>query len=187
MNKKYNIIYADPPWQYKVYSKKGAGRSAESHYPTMNIDDICNLPISEIADKNATLFLWATFPNLKEAFDVIKAWGFTYKTVAFTWIKQNKRSNTLFWGMGYWTRANAEICLLATKGTPQRKSAAVHQVIISHIEQHSKKPDETRDRIVQLMGNLPRIELFARQRAKGWDAWGNEIDSDIEFISIDKN
>ena len=148
MNKKYNIIYADPPWQYKVYSKKGAGRSAESHYPTMNIDDICNLPISEIADKNATLFLWVTFPNLKEAFDVIKAWGFTYKTVAFTWIKQNKRSNTLFWGMGYWTRANAEICLLATKGTPQRKSAAVHQVIISHIEQHSKKPDETRDRIV---------------------------------------
>lgn len=186
-NNKKEPFDADPPWQYKVYSKKGAGRSAESHYPTMNIDDICNLPISEIADKNATLFLWVTFPNLKEAFDVIKAWGFTYKTVAFTWIKQNKRSNTLFWGMGYWTRANAEICLLATKGTPQRKSAAVHQVIISHIEQHSKKPDETRDRIVQLMGNLPRIELFARQRAKGWDAWGNEIDSDIEFISIDKN
>lgn len=179
MSRKYNIIYADPPWQYKVYSKKGAGRSAESHYPTMPLEDICKLPISNIAADNCVLFLWATFPNLQEAFEVIKAWGFTYKTVAFVWVKSNKKSDSLFWGMGYWTRANAEVCLLATKGAPKRQSASVHQVIISHIEQHSKKPAETRHRIVQLMGDLPRIELFARQQADGWDCWGNEVSCDI--------
>lgn len=187
MNKKYNIIYADPPWQYKTYSKKGAGRSAESHYPTMPIKDICNLPVSQIAADDCTLFLWATFPNLQEALQVITAWGFEFKTVGFTWIKLNKKSDSLFWGMGYWTRSNAEICIIATKGKPRRQSASVHQVIISHIEEHSKKPNETRNRIVQLMGDLPRIELFARQKIEGWEAWGNEIDSDIEFISIDKN
>lgn len=111
---------------------------------------------------------------MQEAFEVLKAWGFTYKTVAFVWVKQNKVSDSLFWGMGYWTRANAEICLIATKGTPKRKSRSVHQVILSHIEEHSKKPDEVRKRIVELCGDVPRIELFARQAAEGWDCWGNE-------------
>lgn len=179
--KKYNIIYADPPWHYKVYSKKGAGRSAESHYPTMSIEEISKLPISKIAAENSALFIWVTFPQLKEVFNVIEAWGFTYKTVAFTWVKLNKKNDSLFWGMGYWTRSNSEICLLATKGAPKRQSAAVHQVILSHIEEHSKKPDEIRNRIVDLMGDLPRIELFARQKVDGWDAWGNEIQSDIEL------
>lgn len=82
---------------------------------------------------------------------------------------------TLSFGMGFWTRANAEICIIATKGKPKRKSAAVHQVIMSHIEEHSKKPNETRERIVKLLGDLPRIELFARQPADGWDCWGNEV------------
>ena len=177
--KKYGIIYADPPWHYRVCSKKGAGRSAESHYPTMTIEEIQALPVSELADKDCALFMWITFPLLKESLSVLSAWGFKFKTIAFVWIKQNRKSDSLFWGMGYWTRANAEFCVLATKGKPKRMAKNVHQVIVSHIEEHSKKPDEARRRIVRLMGDLPRIELFARQKSAGWDVWGNEVESDI--------
>ncbi len=172
---KYSVIYADPPWSYRVWSSKGAGRSAENHYPTMSIEDIRALPVAELADKDCALFLWVTFPTLREAMTVLDAWGFTYKTVAFVWIKENRQTPSLFWGLGYWTRSNAEVCILATKGSPKRFSAGVHQVIMSPIEQHSKKPDETRDRIVKLMGDVPRVELFARQTAPGWDVWGNEV------------
>ena len=153
--KKYSVIYADPPWRYKVYSKKGLGRSAESHYPTMSLEDIKALPIGELAAKDCALFMWITFPCMQEAFQVLEAWGFEYKTTAFVWIKQNRVSDSLFWGMGYWTRANAELCILATKGHPKRASPGVHQVIMSHIEEHSKKPEEARNRIVQLMGDVP--------------------------------
>lgn len=180
-NKKYGVIYADPPWAYKVWSKKGQGRSAENHYPTMDIADIRALPVGELADKDCALFLWVTFPCLKEGLSVLESWGFTYKTVAFVWVKQNKKSDNLFWGLGYWTRANAEICILATKGSPRRMDAGVHQVILSHIEEHSKKPQEARDRIVRLMGDVPRIELFARSKAEGWDVWGNEVECDISM------
>jgi N6-adenosine-specific RNA methylase IME4 len=145
----------------------------------MSIDEIKALPVGELADKNCALFMWLTFPCLYEALDVLKAWGFQYKTVAFVWVKQNRKSNGLFWGMGYWTRANGELCILATRGQPKRISPRVHQIIISHVEQHSKKPDEARDRIIALMGDIPRIELFARQATKGWDVWGNEVNSDI--------
>jgi len=179
--KKYSIIYADPPWRYKVYSKKGLGRSAESHYPTMELEDIQSLPVGELADTDCILFMWTTIPLLKDCFSVMKAWGFEYKTVGFVWIKQNRKSDSLFWGMGHWTRANAEFCMLATKGHPKRKSAGVHQVIISHIEEHSKKPDIVRSKIIELVGDLPRVELFAREKADGWDAWGNEVDCDIEL------
>ena len=179
--KKYGLILADPPWAYRVWSKKGAGRSAESHYPTMTIEDICALPVSELAAKDCILFLWVTFPTIREASSVIDAWGFQYKTVAFAWVKQNRKSDSLFWGMGYWTRANVELCLLATRGHPKRCSASVHQVITAPVEQHSKKPDEVRDRIVTLAGDIPRIELFARQVTPGWDVWGNEVPSSIQF------
>ena len=172
---KYRVIYADPPWAYRVWSKKGNGRSAESHYPTMSIEEIADLPVKELADENCALFLWVTFPLLREIWKIIDAWGFTYKSVAFVWIKQNKKADSLFWGMGYWTRANAEICILATKGSPKRYSKRVHQVIVSHIEEHSKKPEEARKRIEQLMGDVPRIELFARRETPGWDVWGNEV------------
>lgn len=174
--KKYEIILADPPWAYRVWSKKGAGRSAENHYPTMDIAAIRSLPVKELAARDCALFLWVTFPTLKEAFTVIEAWGFTYKTVAFAWVKQNRKAPTLFWGLGYWTRANVELCLLATRGQPKRRSAGVHQVILSPVEAHSKKPDETRERIVALMGDVPRVELFARQATPGWDVWGNEVE-----------
>jgi N6-adenosine-specific RNA methylase IME4 len=179
--KKYGIVYADPPWQYKVYSDKGKGRSAENHYPTMTIEDISALPISEIVADDAVLFLWITFPMLLEGFRVIEAWGFRYKTVAFVWIKLNRKKPSLFWGLGFWTRANAEICLLATKGKPKRISAKVHQVIMSPVEEHSKKPDESRKRIEALLGDISRIELFARGKTDGWDVWGNEVKSDIAF------
>lgn len=173
--KRYNIIYADPPWAFRAWSKKGNDRSAERHYHTMSIDDIKALPVGKIADKDCVLFMWATFPTIGNALSVIKAWGFTYKTAAFVWTKQNKKTPTLFWGMGFWTRSNAEVCLLATKGTPKRKSAKVHQVIQSPVERHSKKPDEARRRIVELLGDLPRIELFAREQVDGWDVWGDEV------------
>lgn len=176
--KKYKIIYADPPWGY--VQKKVRGGAAR-HYPTMGIEDICALPVPQIADDDCVLFLWTTFPQIAAALKLIKAWGFSYKTVAFVWLKQNKKSHTWFFGLGFWTRGNAEICLLATKGHPKRQSSRVHQFIISPIEQHSKKPDETREKIVELMGDLPRIELFARQHTPGWDAWGNEIASDISL------
>lgn len=123
-------------------------------------------------------------PKLNECFEVIKSWGFTYKTVAFTWIKKNKIADSFFWGMGRWTRANAELCLMATKGKPKRISAAVHSVVYTPIERHSKKPDEVRQRIVKLLGNLPRVELFAREKTDGWDAWGNEVESDIVMESV---
>ena len=161
--KKYPVIYADPPWQYRVYSKKGLGRSAESHYPTMGIDEIRALPVAELAEKDCALFLWVTVPCLLEGLSVLQAWGFQYKTIAFVWIKQNKKADSLFWGMGYWTRSNAEFCILATRGSP--------------------KPQEARERIVQLMGDVPRIELFARQKTPGWDVGGNEVESDIEMES----
>ena len=170
--KQYCVIYADPPWAYDNHASRAA---AASHYETMTQEDIAALPVPEIAAKDCALFLWATFPMLKQALEIIEAWGFHYKTCAFTWIKQNPRGDELFMGIGNWTRSNAEVCLLATRGKPKRVCKKVRSVIVSHIEQHSKKPDETRRRIDELMGDVPRIELFARTRAIGWDSWGNEV------------
>ena len=114
-----------------------------------------------------------------EALRLIKAWGFQYKSVAFVWLKKNRKADSWFYGLGFWTRGNAEICLLATKGHPKRQAANIHQFIISPIEAHSKKPDEAREKIVALMGDLPRVELFARQTPPGWDVWGNEVESTV--------
>lgn len=172
---KYNIIYADPPWQFSAWSSK-AQKHVTRYYATMDSQEIMALPMEKIAADNAVLFLWATFPTLPLALETIKAWGFTYKTCAFTWVKQYRKSRSIFWGMGYYTRSNAEVCLLATKGKPlPRLSHRVHSVIVSPVEEHSKKPDEARNRITELFGDLPRIELFARQHADGWDCWGNEV------------
>ena len=175
---KFSIIYADPPWRYEQKNRQG---SAELHYPTMSIEEICSLPVADLAAKDSVLFLWATFPQLPEALKVIKAWGFSYRSVAFVWIKRNRRSYSWFYGLGYWTRGNAEICLLAVKGHPKRKSTGVHQLIVSPIERHSKKPDEARRKIVELMGDIPRVELFAREKKPGWDVWGNEVESAPEL------
>lgn len=147
----------------------------------MSIDELCALPVETLAEKDCLLFLWATFPQLPEALRLIKAWGFSFKTVAFVWLKLNRKSPTWFYGLGYWTRGNAEICLLAKRGHPKRYSKSVHQFIISQVEEHSKKPDITREKIIELAGDLPRAELFARQKIPGWDAWGNEVDSDFSL------
>lgn len=179
--KKYSIIYADPPWSFKTYSDKGKGKAPEQHYKTMSKKHIQELDIQSISADDCTLFLWVTFPCLEEGLELIKKWGFTYKTCAFNWVKKNKKSNSWFWGLGYWTRANSELCLLATKGNPKRLSKSVHQIIDTPIQEHSKKPDITRNRIVELMGDLPRVELFARQKVVGWDSWGNEVACDISL------
>ena len=176
MGKKYKIIYADPPWQYRVYSKKGQGRSAENHYHTMNIKDIMALPVDKIADKDCILFLWITFPCLKEGIEVMERWGFKYKTCGFNWVKRNKKKNTYFMGLGFWTRSNSEVCLIGTKGQPKRVSKSVLHICDARIMEHSKKPAEIRERIVELCGELPRVELFARDKVKGWDSLGDEID-----------
>jgi len=180
---KYQIIYADPPWSYKVWSKKtDSGRTAKSHYNTMSNEDIQKLPIQNIADKNCVLFLWVTAPCLIEGIELIKKWGFNYKTIGFTWVKKNKKADSWFWGMGHYTRANAELCLLATKGKPlKRINKGIHQIVDDRIREHSQKPNSVRKRIVELFGDLPRIELFAREKTSGWDIWGNEIKNDIEL------
>ena len=176
INKKYNIIYADPPWSYRDKASAG-NRGASFKYDVQDHKWICGLPVENISDDNCVLFLWITMPQLPNVFEVIKEWGFVYKTCAFTWVKRNKLQPSWFWGMGNWTRANSELCLLATKGKPKRVSAAVHSVVDTPIEKHSKKPNVVKDRIVQLCGDLPRIELFARQKTEGWDVWGDELRS----------
>jgi len=173
---RYQIILADPPWSYN--DKAAAGkRGASFKYPTMSVDEICALPVRDIAADNCVLFLWVTPPFVFEAAKVIEAWGFTYKTKAFTWVKYTENGK-LFFGMGNWTRSNSEDCLLAIRGKPKRQDAGVPQIIRSRVLNHSVKPPETRDRIVRLMGDLPRIELFARQKVDGWTSWGLDAKED---------
>lgn len=140
----------------------------------MKNEDIYNLPIENIADDNCILFLWATFPNLQEALNTIKAWGFEYKTCGFNWIKKNK-NGTNFFGIGWYTKSNSEVCLIGTKGKAPKASNKVSQIVESVREKHSKKPDIVRDKIVEFSGDIPRIELFARNKVDGWDCWGNEV------------
>ena len=134
-----------------------------------------SIPVPLVFKQKNLLFLWTTMPQLPNVFEVINSWGFKYKTCGFTWVKKNKIKDSWFMGMGNWTRSNAELCLLSVKGKPKRVNASVLSVVDTPIEKHSKKPDIIKDSIVKLCGNLPRIELFARQKTKGWDVWGNEI------------
>ena len=180
-DKKYSVIYADPPWSFKTWSAKGRGRSADKHYNTMDKKSIQELPVLDIAKDDCVLFLWVTAPCLLEGIELIKTWGFTYKTIGFTWIKRNKVSDSLFWGMGYYTRSNAEYCLIATRGKPlHRINKAVHSVVTDKIARHSQKPESVRERIELLFGDVPRMELFARKKSEGWSCWGDD-----ENLSID--
>ena len=172
MAKVYNIIYADPPWDY-VNKLPSSGKG--QHYNMMPTQAIMQLPVRDLSANDCVLFMWATFPKLQDGLDVIKAWGFDYKTCAFVWVKKNKNEGTPFWGMGSWTRSNAELCLLATKGNIKRKRKDIHQLIYRPIEVHSKKPPETRTLITKLVGDLPRVELFSRDAPMGWDYFGNEV------------
>lgn len=173
-DKKYNIIYADPPWQYK--DKKGNDpKMGGITYDVMPLKDICELPVNKLADKDCVLFMWVTMPMLQEGLQVIKSWGFDYKTCAFCWVKQNPKNDGIYSGLGHWTNGNAELCLFAKKGHPKRINKNVKQIVLAHRSKHSQKPAEVRDRIVNLLGDLPRVELFARQTVDGWDCWGNEV------------
>ncbi len=179
--KKYNIIYADPPWSFNFRKRKGLSDIAKSRlYETMDDKRIIALPVSDIAADEAVLFLWIMNSKLPLALDVIKAWGFKYKTVAFIWVKTTINNKYCFGG-GNWTRSNPELCLLATKGKPKRKSASVRELVVSKRREHSRKPDEIRDAIIELCGDLPRLELFAREKCKGWDVWGNEVHCDVDL------
>ena len=175
INKQYGVIYADPPWTFKTYSEKGKGRSPEQHYSVLSLADISRLPVSDISKPDAVLLMWVIDPLLDKAFEVINAWGFKYKTVAFTWAKTNKTKPGFFTGLGYWTRGNPEMCLLATKGKPKRLSKSVPQLVVEQRREHSRKPDIMYSHIENLLEG-PYIELFARTQRPGWDAWGNQVD-----------
>ncbi len=172
--KKYKIIYADPPWSWKTYSKKGRKKTSDKHYPLMDINDLYELKVSSITDENCLLFMWVQDAHLKNGINLGEHWGFKYSTIAFVWDKQN-------FGLGYFTRKGAEICLLFKKGSVKRINGGIRQFISEKSKIHSKKPDEVRKRITKLLGDIPRIELFAREKVEGWDCWGNEVDSDINL------
>ncbi|MCL2007533.1 MAG: MT-A70 family methyltransferase [Treponema sp.] len=173
---KYSIIYADPPWKYLWGEGKTGGNFApEKHYLTMSTDEICALNVRALRDRNCALFLWATMPALPDAFKVMDAWGFKYKTCAFTWIKTRSDGQPIR-GMGSYTKSNAELCLLGMRGHIKALDKTVPQVIMHPRLGHSVKPPDVRERIVRLFGEIPRIELFARQSVPGWDAAGFDID-----------
>ena len=184
--KKYKIIYADPPWSYyndmTVVPEKnhsGLGCMRKVPYPVMSSADIKKLNVSSIADENCILFIWTTDYHLSRCCEVISAWGFTYKTVGFVWQKLNTKKEPVCFMGTYTLKSGVELCLLATKGKQAAKlvkNRKIRALVQSVREHHSKKPDEIRNRIVALCGDIPRIELFARQRVDGWDAWGNEIE-----------
>lgn len=183
----YRIGYADPAWKYADACNAGQ-RGAEHKYTVTSTEDLCRLEVGRLFAADAALFIWATWPMLPDALRVMEAWGFRYSTCAFVWVKTTK-GGALHWGMGQSTRSNTEPCLLGIRGRLGRESGGVHQVIaepetiVAPVGAHSAKPTETRDRIVRLLGDRPRIELFARDRAPGWDAWGNQVPggSDVEI------
>jgi len=177
--KKYQIIYADPPWKYKESWGNG---SNEHTYSTMTFEDIKRLPIKDkVADK-AHLYLWVTNPFLSEGLELCRAWGFEYKTL-LTWIKTYKTGEPEM-GMGYYFRSATEHIIFGVRGKMKIKNKTTRN-IFNYINPqklgfpHSTKPKEIKDLIVQWSGNLPRLELFARQKTNGWDVWGNEVESDI--------
>jgi N6-adenosine-specific RNA methylase IME4 len=166
---RYRVILADPPWHWKAWSQKGTGRGAVSHYDVLSVDQLIALApdIQEMADDDCALFLWCPDNMLEAGWEVMRVWGFTYKTIAFVWAKTTKHGKWHF-GNGYWTRANPEICLLGTRGHPKRVSAAVPKLLVAPVRQHSQKPDDTYGRIERLVAG-PRVELFSRQSSPGWD------------------
>ncbi len=177
---RYRAIHADPPWRFQNYTRKGEGRNAVAHYDCLTLEQIQALPVADVADNDCVLFLWATDPLLPAAFALIEAWGFTYKTVGFYWAKLNKTADPdgftaddFFTGLGYWTRANVEQCLLATRGKPGRIGRDVKRLIVSPRREHSRKPEEVYGRIERLTDG-PYLELFSRSTRAGWDNWGDQ-------------
>lgn len=183
------MIYADPAWRFTTRSAKGANRpgSAGSHYPTMSLAEIKAQPVADVCAPDCHLFLWVTGPHLDQGFEVLKAWGFKYSTVAFVWVKLLRRfadAAPLFYdvardfhvGQGYTTRSNVEYVLLGRRGKPRRMGKGIRQLIVSPLREHSRKPDEIRTRVAAYAGDVPKLEMNARQAWPGWDQWGNEVE-----------
>lgn len=180
---KYNIVYADPPWRFAAWSHRGEGKGASRHYECMTLEDICELPVAEMCAEDAALFLWVVQPMLPEALAVMNRWGFSFRTVAFVWVKmpptwtQYDRRIKPRLGLGYHTRSGAEQCWLGIRGKGYKRHAqGVEQVLHAPIREHSRKPDEIAARIEALVGEVPRIELFAREKRQGWDSWGDQCE-----------
>ena len=184
---RYGAILADPPWRFATWSERGKGRCPDGwrdgqgnrwraggvrHYETMSMAEIMAMPVEAAAADDCALFLWVTKPTLPAALDVGRSWGFEYKTRAFCWIKTTKHGKRHM-GMGHWTRANPEDCLLFTRGAPKRLARDVRELVEAPVREHSRKPDEIYDRIERLVAG-PYLELFARTRRDGWDQWGDQ-------------
>lgn len=193
----FGVIYCDPPWRYDDKLGNSAAWGAMK-YPTMSVEEICALPVKQHAAKDCALLMWATWPLLPEAMRVIEAWGFKYRTCAFVWVKQNPNADNGwlirqdlkdaldgYSGLGKWVNGNTEICLLAKRGCPKRQAKNVKQLVIAPRSRHSAKPPEVRDRIVQLFGDVPRLEMFARSKTPGWSIWGNELENDVAMTPND--
>ena len=177
----YSIIYADCPWKY-ADQKANDPRLGGITYSTLTLEEICALSVSDLAARDCALFMWATMPLLREALQVVETWGFQYRCCAFTWVKQNPSGEGWYSGLGHWTNGNCELCLFAKRGQPKRVEKNVKQLLIAPRSRHSEKPAEVRHRIVRLLGDLPRIELFARERVLGWDCFGNEAQANVKLI-----
>ena len=185
----FGALLCDPPWRYEVWSGETAVKSrglpgtfvsASVHYETMSADEISALPVEQLAADDSVLFLWITWPCLLQSIALMNSWGFEYKTCAFAWMKGHAGQLEMFrddmdasMGMGYWTRANSEVCLLATRGKPKRLNADVRQGIIAPRREHSRKPDCVRERIERLVSG-PYLDLFSRRTRDGWTCWGAE-------------
>lgn len=171
----HDVILADPPWPFENYSAKGESRNPNRHYETMSIDQIKALPVGHLAAGNCALFMWCVDPHLDSAIDVLRAWGFRYVTVAFTWVKRTPRDTGWHIGTGYYTRANPEICVMATNGRPGTPAdRGVRQLIIEPIREHSRKPDRVYGDIERMYPGRRYLELFARKTHPGWTSWGNQ-------------
>jgi N6-adenosine-specific RNA methylase IME4 len=182
MSKKYNIIYADPPWQFNSVKSGGSMKSgAAAHYSVMSLDQLKALDVAALCEKDCVLVMWYVSSQPQEALDLVKAWGFTLKNMnAFIWRKLSTNLIPHF-GMGYWTRAGAECALIAVRGKPKAECRSIRQVRDEPIGAHSEKPAIFRDDIVKLCGDLPRLEMFARVAAPGWDVFGNEVDNSVHI------
>lgn len=169
-NKRYQIIYADPPWQHNSGGKIGDGGDAAPPYPTLSFAELSELPVQEIASDNCLLFLWVLSCDLERCIKIGKKWGFRFSTIGFVWEKQASMA-------GFYTMSNCEICLVFKRGRipKPRGKRNIRQFLSVKRGRHSEKPNEVRRRIVEMFPTQDKIELFARQRADGWDAWGNEV------------
>lgn len=182
----YDVILADPPWSYDAWHTNTGpeGRTAAKHYNTMTLEDIKALPVQDLAAENCALFLWAVWPELPGALEVVESWGFRYRTIAWVWAKLNSGGLGFHTGLGYYSRANTEPCLLAVKGSMPPAAHDVLALIVSPVREHSRKPDEQYGKIERLYPDARKIELFARQAWPGWDVWGNEVEGDVELKQI---